>query len=292
MGESMWPRGDAPQPGTSPRIPHPYQQGLPALVGLVALTFVIVLVSAIMAALGMWKSGVVVLLSMPLALFGLILLIVWLQGLAQVRQATAFLASDRPLIRWTYTPAEWQEIKEAKWQDEKGDWRVQWGCLTALLGLAGLLAGLFIASDDISSSLFTLEAAIELATGALGGAAIGALAGGVIGALVAGGNYLGARNDYRQRTPGHVALAPKEFYANSGNFANSGYFRANGNAITRVELTRGNPTILTIVTYTSRVRGPREEEWEIVVPRRLVDEVEAIVPQIVVSGPGSETEEE
>jgi len=286
MGESMWPRGDAPQPGTSPRIPHPYQQGLPALVGLVALTFVIVLVSAIMAALGMWKSSVVVLLSMPLALFGLILLIVWLQGLAQVRQATAFLASDRPLIRWTYTPAEWQEIKEAKWQEEKGDWRVQWGCLTAILGLAGLLAGLFIAADDISSSLFTLEAAIELATGALGGAAIGALAGGVIGAVVAGGNYLGARNDYRQPTPGHVALAPKEFYANDG------YFTANGNAITRVELTRGKPTILTIVTYTSRVRGPREEEWEIVVPRRLVDEVEAIVPHIVVSEPGSDTEEE
>jgi len=286
MGEFRWPGGDAPQPGTSPRIPHPYQQGLPALVGLVALTFIVVLVSAIMAALGIWESGVVALSSMPLALFGLILLIVWLNGLAQVRQIEAFLASDRPLIRWTYTPAEWQEIKEVKWQEEKGDWKVQWGCLTILLGLAGLLAGLFIAADDISSSLFTLEAAIELATGALGGAAIGALGGGVIGAVVAGGNYLGARNDYRQPTPGHVALAPKEFYANDG------YFKANGNAITRVELTRGKPTILTIVTYTSRVRGPREEEWEIVVPRRLVSEVEAVVPQIVVSGPGSDTEEE
>jgi len=286
MGRSTWSRNDAPQTGTSPRIPHPYQQGLPALVGVVALTFIVVLVSAIMAALGVWESGVVVLLSMPLALFGLILLIVWLKGLTQVRQAASFLASDRPLIRWTYTPAEWQEIKEAKWQEEKGDWRVQWGCLTAILGLAGLLAGLFIAADDVSSSLFTLEAAIELATGALGGAAIGAIAGGVIGAIVAGGNYLGARNDYRQPTPGHVALAPKEFYANDG------YFKANGNAITRVELTRGKPAILTIVTYTSRVRGPREEEWEIIVPRRLVDEVEAIVPQIVVSGPGSDTEEE
>jgi hypothetical protein len=259
---------------------------LPALVGVVALTFIVVLVSAIMAALGIWESGVVALSSMPLALFGLILLIVWLKGLAQVRQIEAFLASDRPLIRWTYTPAEWQEIKEANWQEEQGDWRVQWGCLTALFGLAGLLAGMFIAADDISSSLFTLEAAIELATGALGGAAIGALGGGVIGAVVAGGNHLAARRAYRQPAPGHVALGAKEFYANDG------YFTANGNAITRVELTRGKPTILTIVTYTSRVRGPREEEWEIVVPRRLVDEVEAIVPQIVVSGPGSDTEEE
>jgi len=156
MGKSTWSRNDAFQTGTSPRIPHPYQQGLPALVGVVALTFAIVLVSAIMAALGMWESGVVALSSMPLALFGLILLIVWLKGLAQVRQIEAFLASDRPLIRWTYTPAEWQEIKEVKWQEEKGDWKVQWGCLTALFGLAGLLAGLFIATDDISSSLFTL----------------------------------------------------------------------------------------------------------------------------------------
>ena len=286
MGKSTWSRNDAFQTGTSPRIPHPYQQGLPALVGVVALTFIVVLVSAIMAALGMWESGVVALSSMPLALFGLILLIVWLKGLAQVRQIEAFLASDRPLIRWTYTPAEWQEIKEVKWQEEKEDWKVQWGCLTALFGLAGLLAGLFIATDDISSSLFTLEAAIELAIGGLGGAAIGALAGGAIGAVVAGGNHLAARRAYRRLTSDHVALGAKEFYANAG------YFTANGNAITHVELTRGNPTILTIVTYTSRVRGPREEEWEIVVPRRLVSEVEAVVPQIVVSGPESDAEEE
>jgi hypothetical protein len=58
-------------------------------------------------------------------LFGLIGLGTWLYGFWQVHKIKEFLTSGRPLVQWTYTPEEWQELKEANWQEEQGDWQLQ-----------------------------------------------------------------------------------------------------------------------------------------------------------------------
>ena len=266
------------------RIPNPYREGFPALLGLVALTLILAVVGGIMVALGRWDAGLMVPVSIPLALFGLLLLIVWLLGETQRRRAAAFLASDRPLVRWTYTPQEWQEITDEKWEEVKGDWKLTEGCLTGLFGLVGLLVGLMITADDISSHQPFLETAIELISGGFIGTALGALAGALIGLPVAGGNYLSARQLYRRSLPGKVAVASTEFYVNGH------YFTANGPTIQGVDFQPGTPATLTISTYYWRFRRPPEEEWVIVVPRRMMEQVQEVIPQIVVSEPDREEE--
>jgi hypothetical protein len=111
---------------------------------------------------------------------------------------------------------------------------------------------------------------------------LGALVGAAIGLAVAGGNYLALRRMHGRSAPGQVALGATEFYANGE------YHRANSFIIRRVDFQRGTPAILTISTYIPRFRRPPEEEWVIVVPRRMVELVQEVVPQIVVSGPDSE----
>jgi hypothetical protein len=66
------------------------------------------------------------------------------------------------------------------------------------------------------------------------------------------------------------------------------YFRANGDIIRGVDFQRGTLAILTISTYMIRFRRPSEEEWVIVVPRRMVELVQEVLPQIVGSGLDSE----
>jgi hypothetical protein len=241
------------------------------------LCFIMTLGSSIMVRLGAWETPIMPILSGSFGLLlGLILLIIWALGWSQIKKIEDFLASNRPLIRWTYTPEEWEELKKAKWEEEKGDWKIQLGCLTFLFGLAGLLAGLLIAASESSFDPYTSIG--ELILGGLSGAAIGAGAGGAIGLAVAGGNYLAARKAYHQPTPGQVALSPTEIYANDQ------YFKANGGTIESVEFQPETPAQLTIVTYTWYKR-PQEEEWDIFVPPRLIKAVQAIIPQIMTSEP-------
>jgi len=260
-------------------IPNPYREGFPALLGLVALTLILAAAAGLMVALGKWDAGLMVPVSIPFVMFGLLLLVTWLLGELQRRRIVAFLASDRPLVRWTFTSAEWREIVDVKWEDEKGDWKTMWGCLTGLFGLVGLLVGLAIAAGETSFSPPILDAVVETVSGGLIGMALGAIVGAAIGLAVAGGNYLALRTMHDRSVPGQVALAPTEFYANGE------YFRANGGVIQGVDFQRGNPATLMISTYYWRFRRPPEEEWVIVVPRRMVEQVQDIIPQIVVSEP-------
>ncbi|HUX76594.1 MAG TPA: hypothetical protein VMY40_08160, partial [Anaerolineae bacterium] len=101
-----------------------------------------------------------------------------------------------------------------KWEDEKGDWRITWGCLTGLFGLVGLLVGLALAARETSFSPPILDAIIEIVPGGLIGVALGALVGAAIGLAVAGGNYLALRRMHGRSAPGQVALGATEFYAN------------------------------------------------------------------------------
>lgn len=253
----------------NPKLPNPHQRALTTLGGIVALALlacVLILgLSAATIANPAWVwIGVVV-----LAIFGLMWLSIWLLGWLQVRRSAAFLASERPLLRWTYSAAEWQQFKEAIWQDEKEDWKVQLGCLTILLALAGLLTGVMIGLDEGG-----LEAVVNGAIGAL----LGGLVGFVLGALVAGGNYWGARQAYRQPQPGQVALGVGEIYANGA------YFRADGVKyfVQAADLQRGNPSTLQFqLIFPPRPRMPLDEQWLLPVPAPVVDDVEEILSQVV-----------
>lgn len=208
-----------------------------------------------------------------LVIFGLSLLGTWLGGRVQVRRIESFLASQRPLLRWTYTPAEWQEIKEATWQEERGDWRIQLGCLTTLFSLTGLLAGAAVGAE---------EGIGDAIAGGATGTALGAMAGGIIGAAVAGGNYLAAWQAYRQPEPGEVALAPDEIYANGQ------YFKGNARSsyIRRAELIPGHLAMLRVeLQVPPRPRSSSEEEWLIIVPERIVQAVEAAIPELTRAKP-------
>lgn len=200
--------------------------------------------------------------------FAFLLGVIWLMGLIQMTRARAFLDSDRPLVRWTYSSAEWQQMKETLWQEERGDWKIQWGCLTFLFALVGLLTGVMIGWED-----GFLEVLVSGSIGLI----LGGLAGTTLGILVAGGNYLGARQSYSQTQPGQVALGVNEICA-SGE-----YFKSDGEIsfIQEGKIQRGNPTTLELlIVFPARPRQPSEEEWRIPVPVKWVDQVDEFLPRL------------
>lgn len=213
-----------------------------------------------------------------LALFVIVWVVTWLLGLRQLSQIRAFLASNRPLLRWSYTLDEWRELREAAWQEQQGDWRIQLGCLTAIFGLVGLLVSAMVGFDE------GLEEAILYG---LAGGAGGLLFGGLLGGAVAGGNRVAARAAYRQTEPGLVALAPHEIYANDQ------YFRGNGQTtyLKRASFLPAEPDIpprlLLELKVPPKPRSSSDEVWEVMVPSRLVQAVEAIVPQLNNARPDS-----
>ena len=173
------------------------------------------------------------------------------------------------MVRWVYSPAEWQQIKEKAWQEASNDWKLQWGCLTILLALAGLLTGGMIGSDD--GFLPAIGAAL-LGSGA------GALSGGLIGGIVAAGNHWAARKTYRDPEPGQVALGPGEI------FASDDYFRGNGvnGYIQGAKIHYGNPATLECqLVFPPRVRRDPEETWSIVIPAASLEAVEINLSAII-----------
>ena len=257
-----------------PNLRNPQRSSLLSLGVMIGLLFVPALVL-----LGMVSraDNQVILLIPTIIVAGLLALLViawlvaWGQGRRQLGQIKAFLISQRPLLRWRYTPEEWHEIREATWQEQHGDWRVQLGCMTFLFSLVGLLVGGAVGADEGLPEAITYGL-----TGGLGGLLLGALLGGVIAA----GNYLAAWSAYRQTEPGIVALAPHEIYANAQ------YFRGNGSStyLKRARLLPAEPGIpprlLVELKVPPKPRAPRDEEWEIVVPSRLVETVKTIMPQL------------
>jgi len=247
---------------------NPYQRAIVTLAGIAGF--------ALLATLAIWGISFFGLANPALIGIGLIffivvslmLTIIWLLGLRQVGRARAFLASDRPLVRWTYSQAEWDQLKESLWREEKGDWKVQWGCLTVLLALAGLLTEVMLGWED---GFFDV-----IISGSIG-LVLGGLAGAVLGMLVAGGNYVGARQSHKQTTPGQVALGVDEIYA-SGE-----YFKGKGRIsyIREVQIHRGNPSTLEfLLIFPPQPRMPTEEDWHIPIPAKWVEPVEEILPRL------------
>ncbi len=252
------------QPPTS----DPYRRAVIAPLWLTVLMCLCTLVAWGIAALRLTGYAFFAIAAGLFGLFGVITLGTWLWGRLQIRRADAFLASDRPLVRWKYSALEWERLKEAVWQEESGDWKIQLGCLTVLFAITGLLTGLLIGLDEGLG-----EAILGGVIGLVGGGAIG----GVIGAVVAGSQHLVVRQAYAQTEPGEVALGRDEVYA-LGN-----YFRGNGKTsyVRRVTLHREAPARLHIeIQLPPRPRGSSEAEWVLPVPPQMVEAVEKTLPLI------------
>ena len=196
-------------------------------------------------------------------LWCLVGLIAWVIDRIQVAQIRAFLTSDRPLIRWQYTAKEWTAVKEARWREAESDWRLQLGCLTVLFAITGALVGGLLGLDESPEEVLLFGV-----TGAAAGAVIGAL----IRVVVGGGNHLTARLARRDASVPLVALGPHEVYANGQYFRGDGSYRY----IRGSQLDPGPPAILTLDIWSPKIRMDPEEEWEILVPDDLVEEVDAI----------------
>lgn len=268
------------QPSWSqPVLRNPYERALFVLGGLAGLGLVTAL-----AFLGLRflvdeaPFTILTILSASIGgFFGLLWVTIWLLGLVKIHGARTFLGSDRPLLRWAYTGGEWQALRQAEWQEEKGDWRVQWGCLAALIAAVGLLTGAMLGAD---------EGLLEAVLWGLAGLGLGLAAGGAVGAVVAGGNYVAARRAAQQAEPGIVALAPHEVYA-AGD-----YFRGNGRSSyiwetellpvdSTASLLQGEGRMLRLVIHLpQRPWASGEQEWPVFVPGRLVSAVEQILPQL------------
>ena len=246
----------------------PYRRGWMVPLWLTILAFLGTLVAWGVSALELTSYIFLAIAVGFLVLFGAITLIVWVWGQTQIRRATEFLASDRPLVRWKYSTLEWERLKETVWAEEGGDWKVQLGCLTVLFAIAGLLTGLLIGSDEGLG-----EALLGGVIGLMGGGVVGA----VIGAVVAGSNHLMLRKAYVQAEPDEVALGRDEVYA-LGN-----HFKGNGKSsyVRRVTLHHDAPARLHVeIQLPPRVRGPVEAAWMLPVPPHKIEAVEEVLPMI------------
>ena len=246
----------------------PYRRGLIAPLWLTLLALLGTLMAWGVSALGLTSYVFLAISACFLVLFGVITLIVWIWGRTHIRRAAEFLASDRPLVRWTYSPPEWERLMGAGLEEEGGDWKVQLGCLTVLFAITGALTGVMIGADESFG-----QALLSGAIGLVGGGVIG----GVIGAVVAGSQHLAMRRAYTQSKPGEVVLGHDEVYA-LGN-----YFKGNGHSsyVRRVTLHHDAPIRLHIeIQLVPRVRGPVEEAWMLPIPPQMVKAVEAMLPEI------------
>ncbi|MFH1084751.1 MAG: hypothetical protein V1772_03165 [Chloroflexota bacterium] len=239
-------------------LPHPYRHGLYATVALSAVGLGVAVVGAALSAAGAWSPAVAIVGAAFAALFALVGLIAWLFGLVQRHRAQIFWASDRPLVRWTYTEALWRRIKEAAWMGERDDWRPQWGCLTALLAVAGALAGGMVGADDSLG-----EALKQGAVGLLAGGGVG----GLLGGAVALANHSAARLARAEPQPGRVALGPHEVYMPDSYFRGDGLhtyiIRA---ALEPAEAPVNLATLRLDIMGPLRPHGPREQQWDVLVP--------------------------
>jgi hypothetical protein len=205
-------------------------------------------------------------------IFALIWLIILLIGTRKKKQIEAFLSSDRPLIRWTYSESEWAIIKERNWHEEHQDWKLQWGCLSFLFATAGGLTGAMLGWGEGLGAII-----IRAIIGLLVGVGLGLFFGGA----VAGGNHLASRIAYRWKKPVEVVLAPGEIFTGYDYFRADGRFRV----VKNVALKRGEPDVLEFtLVFPPRPRMPLEETWAVPVPTHLVEKVSQLKSSLEVLG--------
>ncbi|WLT38204.1 hypothetical protein NON20_22300 [Synechocystis sp. B12] len=200
-------------------------------------------------------------------LFLFTLLIFFGQLWSNVSQAKNFILSQRPLIRWRYSPDEWQQVRQAQLGESGEDMREMAGCAVPFFAGVGTLMGTVIGS-------------VEGFVGVVPGAAIGALAGYIFGKILVpiatGLNQSTNRELYRTDLPVWVVLASGEIYYNRQ------YFRADaiGDRLEGITLDEGALTWLRIETFAPRGSITASFDGNILVPHRMLAEVKVVLPQL------------
>lgn len=200
-----------------------------------------------------------------LFLFTLLIFLGQLWG--NVSQAREFILSERPLIRWRYSPDEWQQVRQVQFNGSTEDMKEMAGCAVPFFAGVGTLLG-------------TVLGSVEGFVGAVPGAAIGALAGYIFGKILVpiatGLNQSTNRELYRTDLPVWVVLAPGEIYYNRQ------YFRADaiGDRLEGMNLEEGALTWLRIETFAPRGSITASFDGNIFVPCRMLATVKAVLPQL------------
>ncbi len=125
----------------NPKIQNPYLNALIPIGGVVLLGIFTSILTWGLAAFDVIEMPVFWISLIISGFFCLIWLIILFLGARKVKKIRRFLASDRPLIRWTYSTVEWKRIKELDWNEQRQDWKLQWGCMGLLIAAAGGLTG-------------------------------------------------------------------------------------------------------------------------------------------------------
>jgi hypothetical protein len=252
----------------NPKIQNPYLNALIPIGGVALLGIFTSILTWGLAAFGVIERSAFWISLIISGFFCLIWLIILLLGARKVKKIRGFLNSDRPLIRWTYSPEDWKRIKELDWNEQRQDWKLQWGCMSLLIAAAGGLTGAMLGLGEGFGLIL-----VNILLGLLVGAAIGLL----LGAVVAGGNHLDSWLAYRKEEPAQVALGPGEIYTGFDYFHADGKFRF----IKDYELNSGKENTLTItLIFPPRPRTPNEETWIIPVPDHLVEHIDRIIPEL------------
>ncbi len=229
------------------RPPHPYETALiqaGALVGVLAVASGILWI--LWRAMGGGWSVALILTGGLAALMAVVWTITWLMGARGQRRARRFLRSARLLAAWVYTPAEWKQLQDQRWADERDDWKLQWGGLAVIFGLMGTLLCALIGWE---------EGLPEAAIGAVLGAVAGAAVGSVLALGVAGGGHWAARRASRRLGPVVVALGCCEVYDGTQYFGGDGVRRY----IQEAKWEGGAPGWLVVNIFSPKVRGtPRK----------------------------------
>ncbi|MCU0241699.1 MAG: hypothetical protein MUF51_04680 [Vicinamibacteria bacterium] len=252
------------------QIRNPRAGATCSMLGLLALLAFIVVITGALAAFDVvtWALAIV-----PALLFAFFFLVgsgVWLQGATHVRRIREFLASDRPIVRWTYSPGEWETVRTLRFNESKGDWKLQLGCASALFALIGLLTGGLIGLE---------QGAGEGLLGAIIGTAVGLAIGIGLGGSIALGSHLVLRRARANVHAEHVALGPHEYYANGEYFRREGRHRYIESVGFLPASTDGFIELL-MVMWWPRGRGVKRQNLTILVPDRMRASLAAVLAQL------------
>jgi hypothetical protein len=201
---------------------------------------------------------------LALGVYGFMLVLMWGLGMVKLWQIHDFLRSDRPLIRWRYTPTEWQNIQAERLCESFPGIALPLGCMTTIFGVVGLAVGGMVGIEDGVN---------EAVVGAFIGVGIGASIGVVLGSSIALGSHLSKQWVYRYDRSDGVVLGTQEILSGRS------YFKGNGRTryLIHVDIQKDN---LVIDMENPKIRGESEETWYIPIPHRLTKHVTTMLPKI------------
>ncbi|WP_129631088.1 hypothetical protein [Candidatus Oscillochloris fontis] len=197
-------------------------------------------------------------------------IIFWVAGRSNARHGAEFLGSNRPLVRWVYTPEEWQQVRSLFYEQMQSN-QPPLGCLPAMFGGVGLLTGFFIGLEEGFPEGFV---AMLIAL------AIGVAFGGLMILPVKIINHQAAQNIMRATSPATVALGSHEL------FYERVYFDARVHRLNAIRLRERKRTMdyLDIDRFAPRYSLVIYFPSIIYVPPRMLPAVQEVLPKIAARG--------